>query len=180
MTLHWSKSLILTLAAVTGSTLAADQGEALPKFTDVTEQAGIHFKHSFGDFELTNIVEGTGAGACAFDYDGDGWLDIYFVNGAWDRAINDNRGRKLRGTLFNALYHNNHDGTFTDVTDHAGVSDPSPSFGCSAADYDGDGDLDLYVLNYGPNVLYRNNGDGTFTDVSEASGLAREGAVAGR
>ena len=172
MTLHWSKSLILTLAAVTGSALAADQGEALPKFTDVTEQAGIHFKHSFGDFELTNIVEGTGAGACAFDYDGDGWLDIYFVNGAWDRAINDNRGRKLRGTLFNALYHNNHDGTFTDVTDHAGVSDPSPSFGCSAADYDGDGDLDLYVLNYGPNVLYRNNGDGTFTDVSEASGLA--------
>ncbi len=172
MTLRWSKSLILTLAAVTGSTLAADQGEALPKFTDVTEQAGIHFKHSFGDFELTNIVEGTGAGACAFDYDGDGWLDIYFVNGAWDRAINDNRGRKLRGTLFNALYHNNHDGTFTDVTDHAGVSDPSPSFGCSAADYDGDGDLDLYVLNYGPNVLYRNNGDGTFTDVSGVSGLA--------
>lgn len=172
MTLRWSTSLILTLLAATGSASAADQGDALPLFTDVTEQAGIHFKHSYGDFELTNIVEGTGAGACVFDYDGDGWLDIYFVNGAWNRAINDNHGRKLRGTLFNALYRNNHDGTFTEVTDQAGVSDPSSSFGCSAADYDADGDLDLYVLNYGPNVLYRNNGDGTFTDVSEASGLA--------
>lgn len=143
-----------------------------PVFTDVTEQAGINVKHSFGDFDLSNIVEGTGAGAMFFDYDGDGWLDIYFLNGCWLKEVNDNRGRKLRGNLTNTLYRNNGDGTFKDVTKQAGVGDEGYGVGCSAADFDKDGDLDLYVLNYGPNVFYRNNGDGTFTDISEASGLA--------
>ena len=140
-------------------------------FTDITKQANITFKHSFGDYDLTNIVEGTGAGPLFFDYDNDGWIDIYFVNGSWNRAINDSRGRRLRDQLFNALYRNNGDGTFTDVTDEAGVGDPSPGYSSSAADYDGDEDLDLYVQNYGPNVMYRNNGNGTFTDVSRESGL---------
>jgi hypothetical protein len=144
----------------------------LPQFTDVTEEAGIDFKHSFGDFDLTNIVEATGAGAVFFDYNDDGHLDIYFVNGAWDKTVNDNRGRSLRGKLENRLYRSNGDGTFTDVTDEAGVGDRGFGFGCSAADFDGDGDLDLYVLNYGPNVFYQNNGNGTFTDISEGSGLA--------
>ncbi|MBN2476338.1 MAG: CRTAC1 family protein [Pirellulales bacterium] len=144
----------------------------LPVFTDVTEQAGIHVKHSYGDYELDNIVEGTGAGAVFFDYNGDGRLDIYFANGCWQKDVNHNRGRRLRDQLCNTLQRNNGDGTFTDVTTEAGVGDRSFSFGCSAADYDNDGDLDLYVLNYGPNVLYRNNGDGTFTDVSGPSGLA--------
>jgi hypothetical protein len=143
-----------------------------PVFTDVTEKAGIRFAHSFGDYELTNIVEGTGAGAVFFDYDGDGLLDIYFVNGAWTKNINDNRGRDLQGKLHNALYRNRSDGKFEDVTSKAGVGDDRYGFSASAADYDGDGDLDLYVLNYGPNVLYRNNGDGTFTDVTAKSGLA--------
>jgi hypothetical protein len=144
----------------------------LPVFTDATKQAGIDFKHSYGDFDLSNIVEGTGAGAVFFDYDGDGWLDIYFANGCWLEDVSDNRGRKLRGKLTNALYRNNHDGTFTDVTKQAGVGDKGFGVGCSAADFDNDGDLDLYVLNYGPNVFYRNNGDGTFADISKASGLA--------
>lgn len=146
--------------------------QTLPVFTDVTKQAGINFKHSYGDFDLSNIVEGTGAGAMFFDYDNDGWLDIYFVNGSWLKTVNDNRGRSLRDKLSNALYRNNKDGTFSDVTEKAGVGDKSFGFGCSAADFDNDGDLDLYVLNYGPNVFYRNNGDGTFTDISESSGLA--------
>lgn len=149
----------------------ADVG-TLPIYTDVTAEAGITFKHSYGDFDLTNIVEGTGAGVCAFDYNNDGWADLYFTNGAWTPGVSDNRGRRLRGNLFNQLYRNNGDGTFSEVTKEAGVGDPRPSFGCSAADYDNDGDADLYVLNYGPNVLYRNNGDGTFTDVSAESGLA--------
>jgi hypothetical protein len=152
--------------------MALDTPNALPRFTDVTQAAGIHVKHSFGDFELSNIVEGTGAGAMFFDYNGDDWLDIYLPNGCWLKTVNDNRGRSLRGKLTNHLFRNNGNGTFTDVTSQAGVGDEGYGAGCSAADVDQDGDLDLYVLNYGPNVLYRNNGDGTFTDISEASGLA--------
>ena len=146
--------------------------EALPIFTDVTEESGIAFRHSFGDLELTNILEATGAGAAFFDYNGDGHVDLYIVNGAWNRTVNDNRGRNLHGQLSNQLFRNDGDGTFTDVTEEAGVGDLSVGFGCSAADFDADGDVDLYVLNYGPNVLYRNEGNGSFTDISTASGLA--------
>lgn len=153
-------------------TTSITPAETLPIFTDVTKQTGIDIKHSYGDFDLSNIVEGTGSGAMFFDYDGDGWLDIYFTNGCWLKDVNDNRGRKLRGKLTNSLYRNNGDGTFKDVTQQAGVGDTGYGVGCSAADFDQDGDLDLYVLNYGPNVFYRNNGDGTFTDISKASELA--------
>jgi len=144
----------------------------LPVFTDVTTDVGIRFRHSFGDRNLSNIVEGTGAGCAFFDYNGDGFQDIYFVNGCWLQEVSDNRGRDLRGKLANALYRNNRDGTFSDVTEDAGVGHRGYGSGVSAADYDGDGDLDLYLLNYGRNVLFRNDGDGTFTDVSEAAGLA--------
>ena len=168
---HLARILTLAcVAAANSAVLAAEPG--LPVFADVTEQAGIRHKHSFGDFDLSNIVEGTGAGAVFFDYDGDGWLDIYLVNGRWMKGVSDNRGRTLQGKLSNKLYRNNHDGTFTDVTEKAGVGGTGYGVGCSAADFDNDGHLDLYVLNYGPNTLYHNNGDGTFTDVSRESGLA--------
>jgi hypothetical protein len=157
----------LVLAA--GQVSAA--GPALPVFEDVTERAGLTFKHGFGDHDLSNIVEGTGPGCVLFDFDGDGYLDIYLLNGCWQREVSDNLGRDLRGKLANALYRNNRDGTFADVTVRAGVADRGFGMGASAADYDNDGDLDLYVLNYGVNVLYRNNGDHTFTDVSARSGL---------
>ena len=163
---------LLVLLIATQAVVARGAEPELPFFTDVTEEAGIRAKHSFGDFDLDNIVEGTGAGAMFFDYDGDGWLDIYFVNGCYLKEVNDNRGRRLDGKRRNSLYRNNRDGTFSDVTQEAGVGDKGFGFGCSAADFDADGDLDLYVLNYGPNVLYRNNGDKTFTDVSKQSGLA--------
>jgi len=147
--------------------------QPLPVFTEVSKAAGIQFKHSYGDHHLDNIVEGTGAGACFFDYDNDGWLDLYFVTGTWTRNLSDNQGRDLRGKLSNRLYRNNHDSTFTDVTGRAGVGGKGIfSSGCAAADYDNDGDVDLHVLNYGPDILYRNNGDGTFTDVSKEAGLA--------
>ena len=162
---------LLTFLAALQLAGAQDKTEALPVFTDVTKEAGINVKHSYGDFDLSNIVEGTGAGGMFFDYDGDGWLDIYLPNGCWLKNVNDNRGRSLRGKLINHLLRNNGDGTFSDVTQKAGVGDQGYGVGCSAADFDNDGDLDLYVLNYGPNVLYRNNGDGTFTDISRASGL---------
>jgi enediyne biosynthesis protein E4 len=148
-----------------------------PTFTDVTEPAGIRFKHSLGDFELSNIVEATAPGGLFFDYNNDGLLDIYFVNGRWHPDISDNRGRSLRGKLRNALYRNNGDGTFTDVTDQAGVGGREDSYGMAAscADFNQDGFLDLYVCNYGQNILYRNNGDGTFTDVTDQAGVTSPG-----
>jgi len=164
--------IVLILLASLPAT-ATEPGEVkLPVFTDVTESSGIKFKHSYGDYDVSNIVEGTGAGAVFFDYDGDGYLDIYFVNGTFKQNINDNRGRVLQGKLTNVLYRNNGDGKFADVTGKAGVGDLGFGFGASAADFDVDGDLDLYVLNYGANVFYLNNGDGTFTDISKKSGLA--------
>ena len=162
----------LTLVLVFQVAAGYGVAETLPVFTDVTKEAGINVKHSYGDLDLSNIVEGTGTGAMFFDYDGDGWLDIYFMNGWWLKNVNDNRGRSLRGKLANSLYRNNGDGTFTDVTEKTGVGDKGYGVGCSAADFDNDGDLDLYLLNYGPNVFYRNNGNGTFVDISRESGLA--------
>jgi len=171
-----SRTLRLALLGV-GMTGAVSAVAEWPVFTDVTEAAGIKFSHSLGDFELSNIVESTGPGGLFFDYNNDGYLDLYFVNGRWHPDISDNRGRSLRGKLRNALYRNNGDGTFTDVTTEAGVGGREDSYGMAAscADYDGDGHLDLYVCNYGRNILYRNNGDGTFTDVTERAGLASPG-----
>ncbi len=145
---------------------------AWPQFIDITESAGIKFKHHLGDSELNNIVEATGPGAMMFDYDNDGFLDLYFVNGCWHPDISDNRGKSLKDKLSHALYHNNGNGTFTEVTAKAGVRCQSYGMGVTSADYDNDGDLDIYVLNFGPNVLYRNNGDGTFTDVTAQAGLS--------
>lgn len=143
----------------------------LPVFTEITDQAGITFRQSYGDHHLDNIVEGTGSGACFFDYDNDGLQDLYFVTGVWTKGVSDNEGRDLRGKLSAKLYRNKGGGVFEDVTAKAGVGSTVFGSGCTAADYDNDGDVDLYLLNYGPNILYRNNGDGTFTDVSKASGL---------
>ena len=151
--------------------LAAGAASRGPLFADITAAAGITFRHSIGDHKLDNIVEGTGSGACFFDFDNDGRLDVYFVTGVWTKGVSDNDGRDLRGKLSNRLYRNLGNGRFEDVTDKAGVAAKVYGSGCSAADYDNDGDVDLYVLNYGPNIFYRNNGDGTFTDVSKQSGL---------
>jgi len=159
------------LLAVLGACLVAAVLE-LPVFSDVTKPAGLAFKQRYGDHHLDNIVEGTGSGSCFFDYNNDGYLDLYFVTGTWTKNVSDNEGRNLRGKLSNRLYRNNGNGTFTDVTEKAGVEGKGVfSTGCSAADYDNDGYVDLYVLNYGPNILYHNNHDGTFTDVSVMSGL---------
>jgi hypothetical protein len=168
--------LVVTLMTLAG-TLSGLAAPPWPKFTDITEAAGIQFKHNLGDFEMSNIAEATGPGSCVFDYDNDGFMDIYFVNGRWHPDISDNRGRTLKGKLKNALYRNNGNGTFTDVTDKAGVAGNEDSYGmaASAADYDNDGDLDLYVCNYGKSILFRNNGDGTFTDVTAKAGLASPG-----
>ncbi len=150
--------------------IAASEG-GLPTFTDVTKEAGIRFVHSFGDDKLDSIVETTGAGCAFFDYNNDGYLDIYLVNGCYHPVVSHPSGRHLAGKLRNALYRNNRDGTFTDVSREAGVDDPGFGMGAYAADYDNDGNVDLFVTNYGPDVLYHNNGDGTFSDVSKKAGV---------
>ena len=134
-------------------------------FTDVTAEAGIGFKHTSGRSGEFYFVEQLGSGAAFFDYDNDGDLDIYFVDGA------DLPGFQSKKPPTNHLYQNNGDGTFTDVTDFAGVGDKSYGIGCCVGDYDNDGHLDLYVTNFGKNRFYRNNGDGTFTDVADRTNV---------
>jgi len=153
--------------------VAADQ-PTRPQFVDVTAGAGIGFVHSIGDDELSNIVESSGAGCVFFDYDNDGDLDIYLVNGRYLETVSSARGRHLAGKLKNALYRNNGDATFTDVTEKAGVGDAGFGMAAVAADYDNDGDRDLFVTNYGRDSLYLNNGDGSFTDVTEKAGVGSE------
>ncbi len=129
-------------------------------FVDVTESAGINFVHSDGRSGLRLFNEFLGSGCGFFDYDNDGFLDIYFVNGAIQK------GNAQDEKLQNALYRNNGDGTFSDTTEIAGVGSTSYGVGATVGDYDNDGDLDLYVTNFGGDQLYRNNGDGTFTDIT--------------
>jgi hypothetical protein len=142
-----------------------------PYFEDVTKVSGIDFKYTYGDNTYENILESSGSGITILDYDGDGDMDIYMLNGVYLAGISDSEGRKFKDTT-NKLYQNNGDGTFTDVTERAGIDDNRWSMAAGALDYDGDGDVDIYLANYGPNVFYQNNGDGTFTDITEQVGLA--------
>ena len=144
---------------------AAAPGTGESPFEDVTAAAGIRFRHVNGATGQKFILETLGSGVCVFDFDGDGLQDLYFVQSG--RLP----GFTPKGPLRSALYRNLGGGRFEDVTEKAGVGGPDRyGFGCVAGDVDGDGDRDLYVTYYGPNVLYRNNGDGTFTDVTETSG----------
>ena len=140
-------------------------GRPIPQLEDITAKAGIVFKHS-SDPAKKYIVESMSGGVILFDYDRDGWLDIYFTNAP--SVAMAMKGETSRG----ALYHNNRDGTFTDVTDKAGIGTPCFAMGGAVGDYDNDGWPDLYVTCFGGNVLYHNNGDGTFTDVAKKAGVA--------
>jgi hypothetical protein len=137
-------------------------------FQDITKTAGLSgWTHKMGSPEKKFIVETNGSGVCLIDYDNDGWLDIYLVNGSTFDALDGKEEPP-----HSALFRNNHDGTFTEVTQKAGVANDRWGYGCSVADYDNDGWPDLYVGNYGKNRLYHNNHDGTFTDVAETAGVA--------
>ncbi len=139
-------------------------------FSDVTREAGIDFRYTFGDYTYENILESSGSGITIFDYNNDGQLDLYMLNGTYLEGISDPAGQVFRNTP-NKLYRNNGDGTFTEAAEKAGLDDRHWGMAAGAIDYDKDGDEDLYVLNYGPNVFYRNNGDGTFTDITRSTGL---------
>ena len=139
-------------------------------FTEVTEKAGITFRYNFGDYTYENILESSGSGVTILDYNQDGFMDVYLLNGTHLEGISDEKGMVFKDTP-NELYRNNGNGTFTEIARYAGVDDRHWSMAAGAFDYDGDGDMDIYLLNYGPNVFYRNNGDGTFTDIAGRLGL---------
>lgn len=134
-------------------------------FRDITTAAGVRFTHHTGFVkpDHPNLLQTTGAGCAMFDYDSDGKLDLYLVDGLHPEAGG------------NHLYRNRGDGTFEDVTDRAGVRGHGYGMGCAVGDYDGDGDPDLYVTHHGTNLLYRNNGNGTFTDVARQAGVEAGG-----
>ena len=157
--------------------LAARGETRLPIFVDVTKQAGIVFNHCLGAKRISNILEATGSGAGWIDYDQDGWMDLYLVNGCYVEGISDARSPFKGQKMTDRLYHNNGDGTFTDVTEKAGLGGEEDGYGMGVqvADYDNDGYPDLYITNYGGNVLYHNNGNGTFTHVTEKAGVACKG-----
>ena len=136
-------------------------------FQDFSEKAGLaKWTHHMGTPTKDYIIETKGSGVCLFDYDNDGWLDIYLVNGSTLEAL---AGKAAPPHA--ALFHNNHDGTFTDVSAKAGVQNDRWGFGCAVADYDNDGFPDLYVSNFGKNRLYHNNKNGTFTDIAEKANV---------
>jgi enediyne biosynthesis protein E4 len=144
-------------------------------FADITRQSGLDkFHHRSGAPEKETIIETPGSGVALLDYDNDGWLDIYLLNGSTFPAL---KGQEPAPHAM--LFHNNHDGTFTDVTDQARVANERWGFGVAVGDFDNDGWPDIYVANYGKNRLYHNNHDGTFTDVAEKAGVTLGGWSAG-
>ena len=134
----------------------------------MTEPAGIHFKHNSGAFGQKYLPETMGNGACFLDYDNDGWQDILLINSM------DWPGHKA-GKSFPALYHNNKDGTFTDVTSQAGLAVEVYGLGCAVADYDNDGFEDIYITTVGNNHLFHNSGNGKFADVTAKAGVSDPG-----
>lgn len=143
-------------------------GRAVSQLEDVTARAGITFTHA-SDPDKKYIPDSMSGGVILLDYDRDGWPDIYFTNAP--TVAMAMRGEKVYG----ALYHNNHDGTFTDVTAKSGLSHACLAMGGAVGDYNNDGWPDLYITCLGGNILYRNNGDGTFTDVTAKAGVANGG-----
>src|SRR5215211_4083282 len=161
--------LVLSLLALSFS-VAQKPARRTVTFEEVPPaQSKITWVHDNAHSPERQLPETVGAGCAFFDYDNDGWMDVYFVNSGPSDFFTP------ATPLKNALYHNNRDGTFTDITDKAGVAGGKFGMGVAAGDYDGDGNIDLYVTNYGPNILYRNNGNGTFTDVTDKAGVTASG-----
>jgi enediyne biosynthesis protein E4 len=165
----------LTSAAILFVAMTAFQASAQTTLGPVTfkevsaKSSGITWVHNNAHSNERHLPETVGSGCAFLDYDRDGWMDIYLVNSGPSDFYAPAQ------PLSNALYHNNHDGTFTDVTAKAGVAGNTFGMGVAAADYDADGWIDLFVTSYGRNILYHNNSDGTFTDVTDKAGVAASG-----
>jgi hypothetical protein len=173
-------SRIITLLLLASSSLAQTSpadGASSIKFEDATAKSGIQFTHSFGSQKLGSLLESTGSGCVWFDYNNDGFPDLYVASGKpLGDGIHPYPMKQPLATLpHNHLYKNNRDGTFSDVTDQAGVAANIYGMAAIAADFDNDGFIDLFVTGYGQTILYRNNGDGTFSDVTVKAGIQVSG-----
>src|SRR5712692_11089785 len=170
----WLSFGLAALATQSAGHPQSTNGKPIAHFVDVAQKAGLSAPVAFGG-ETTKkyIIETTGTGVAIFDYDNDGWPDIFVVNGTTLDALPTAKSPTSH------LYRNNHDGTFTDVTEKAGLTHTGWGQGVCVGDYDNDGFEDLYVTYYGRNVLYHNNGNGTFTDISEKAHVAGTGKMWG-
>jgi hypothetical protein len=166
-------SLRALIPVLLAAAVAEQPAKGPIRFEDVTAKAGIQFTHSFGAEKLGSLLESTGAGCVWFDYNNDGYLDLYVVSGKpLEKGMHPYPLRKAPETPpHNHLYRNNGNGTFTDVTAQAGVGADLFSMGAVAADYDNDGWTDLFVSGYGRVILFRNKGNGTFEDVTAKAGI---------
>ncbi|MGB9105427.1 MAG: CRTAC1 family protein [Terriglobales bacterium] len=178
MLVRLTLALLLSSAALAQTSKPARQQLPSPiRFEDATAASGIQFTHSFGAQKLGSLLEATGAGCVWFDFNNDGWPDLYVVSGRplGDRMHPYPLKKAPAPPPHNHLYRNNGDGTFADVTERAGVAANIYGMAAIAADYDNDGFVDLFVTGYGRAILYHNNGDGTFTDVTAKSGINVDG-----
>jgi len=179
--LVWSPALTIpkpVSAQETTSRPAASVASATPgRFVDITEKSGVNFPYQSSHTSKKYLIETMGAGVALFDYDNDGRLDIFLVNGAPldDPTPLGTIPKKTGPKYWNRLYHQKPDGTFEDVTEKAGLQGEGYGMGVAVGDYDNDGNEDLYVTAYGGNRLYHNNGDGTFTDVTDKAGVRGSG-----
>ncbi|PYR59941.1 MAG: CRTAC1 family protein, partial [Acidobacteria bacterium] len=161
-------TVLLCTLAVTAGSVASRDGRPSIRFTDVTAAAGLHFRHNSGAFGKKYLPETLGSGCAFLDVDNDGWQDILLVNSM------DWPGHK-RTKSYPALYRNNHNGTFTDITRASGLAVEMYGLGVAAADFDNDGNVDIYITALGGNHLFRNRGGGRFEDVTERAGVADSG-----
>src|SRR3984893_8996501 len=174
---------LLLSAFLTATLLAQQLGKAVPmpavpaKFIDVTSELGVRFQYMAWHTPKHYLLETMWAGVALFDYDNDGRLDIFLVNGAplADPTSKGTVPQKTASEYWNRLYHQKQDGSFEDVTEHAGLQGVGYGMGAAVGDYDNDGYEDLYVTAYGGNKLYHNNGDGTFSDVTDKAGVGGSG-----
>lgn len=171
-----SKSFLFLLLVIAMSPIVHGQTKVM--FKDITQQSGIDFKYTFGDKTYENILESSGSGITVFDYNNDGNMDLFLMNGTYLEGISDESGKEFQNS-HDHFYKNNGDGTFSEISKKAGLAGNGWTMAAGAIDLDLDGFQDLYVLNYGANTFYHNQGDGTFKEISEELGLTGPEALNG-